>query len=346
MSKDTKPRYSKNRVNNAGERVRTRNATIADFRVIENWRGSHNHVLNSWQATLRGRCKGKNIVFAQRLKRKVTIFDKLSRQDGMSLSRMHDIAGCRLIFKNMKQLNEYRNDLHQSRGIEHIRRKASQLPYPYDYITNPKPSGYRGIHDVYEYSARQNRDQSWNGLFVEIQYRTIYQHAWATAVEIAGSLTGSQSKFGRGDENQIEFFRLASEIIARYYENSFSCYPELLNKDLIRRFKVIENETHLLERLNKIKSISSDLSTKGKNLILFFSNNGSNNQILYRAFSSFAKAADKYFELENDLFSDELDMVLVRAESFKSIEDAFRNYFSDVKDFVSLLETGVKKLPT
>ena len=162
-SRNTKPEYSKERVNRAGNAVRAGIETAEDILVIENWRAAHNKILNDWQASLRGRCQGKEIVFAQRLKRRATIFDKLKRQPDMHLSRMHDIAGCRLIFGNLEQLNEYREALHKS-WMKHVRRKANSVPYPYDYIANPHPdeSGYRGIHDIYQYSARPGRDSAWN----------------------------------------------------------------------------------------------------------------------------------------------------------------------------------------
>lgn len=171
MRKDTKPNYSKSRVSLAGANVRNSCASEQDTLIIENWRASHNHILNSWQATLRNRCKGKEIVFAQRLKRRATVFNKLQREPNMALARMHDIAGCRLIFKNIKELNEYRDSLHHSR-MKHKRKS----PDGYNYIDMPANSGYRGVHDVYEYNniMRKDRPQDWNGLLVEIQYRTIF----------------------------------------------------------------------------------------------------------------------------------------------------------------------------
>lgn len=131
MSRDTYPEYTKKRVNKAGDNVRSKAATNEDLLVIENWRASHNHILNSWQSILRARCKNlPNVVFAQRLKRRNTIFDKLSRENGMALSRMHDIAGCRLIFKDIKELELFRKNLHQSKSLRHVRRKKEVNPYP------------------------------------------------------------------------------------------------------------------------------------------------------------------------------------------------------------------------
>lgn len=338
-SRNTKPEYSKKRVNRAGNAVRVGNQTDDDIRVIENWRAAHNKILNDWQASLRGRCKGKDIVFAQRLKRRSTIFDKLERQPDMQLSRMHDIAGCRLIFKNIKQLNEYRNALHKS-WMKHIRRKADTTPYPYDYIASPHPdgSGYRGIHDIYQYCARPGRDKSWNNLLVEIQYRTEAQHAWATANEIAGSMTGNHSKFGRGDEHQKEFFRLASEIIARSEEKLTSYYAELSNQDLVKKFEALESDIKLLNQLKNLRIASEKYDFLKQNIILV--HNEKEKKLEVHSFDTLPLAQTKYFQLEKEL-GDTCDIVLVRAPSQESLRQAYKNYFSDTKDFTRLIDSGL-----
>lgn len=76
----SRPGYSKKKVNKAGNNIRLDKASDQDIEIIENWRAAHSKILNDWQSTLRGRCKGKNVIFAQRLKRRATIFDKLTRQ--------------------------------------------------------------------------------------------------------------------------------------------------------------------------------------------------------------------------------------------------------------------------
>jgi putative GTP pyrophosphokinase len=76
--------------------------------TLETWRASHDAVLNTFQAILRGRTRGKGIVVAQRLKRRNTIIDKLDHESKMQLSRMDDVAGCRLIFADIAELRDFR----------------------------------------------------------------------------------------------------------------------------------------------------------------------------------------------------------------------------------------------
>lgn len=342
MSRDIRPDYSKNRVNKAGKKVKSGTETAEDIEVIENLRACHNHILNTWQSTLRGRIKSPKITFAQRLKRRITIYDKLNREPTMALANMHDIAGCRLIFPDIKTLKKYRNSLHKNNRFKHELYKAGEDPY--NYIDLPAPSGYRGIHDVYIYKASRVGGQYWNGLKVEIQYRTIYQHAWATAVEVAGSITGNQSKFDKGSEDQKEFFKLASEIISRAYEGLPSCYPKLSNAELIKNFDKLENKINLLRYMETIRTVSTKFPVEGKTLILKLTQNtGGSYETEIHSFKSLPQATKAYFELEKTAKENE-DLVLVRAGSNESIRNAYRNYFSDTGDFVQLIKTGLKKL--
>lgn len=106
------PGGSKSRVNRAGENVRAGTSTVEDLNVIEEWRAAHRGVLNTFQAILRNRTRDIGVTVAQRHKRKRTIFDKLKRIPRMQLSRMDDIAGCRLIFENVKELYALRTIFH------------------------------------------------------------------------------------------------------------------------------------------------------------------------------------------------------------------------------------------
>lgn len=342
MSRDIKPLHSKGHIDRAGDNVRKNCAEDRDIEIIENWRASHNHILNSWQATLRNRISKSNynVVFAQRLKRRNTIYDKLTREPKMNLSRMEDVAGCRLIFDNINDLHDFRNKFHCSR-ILHQRRYFDKEPYPRDYISRPKSSGYRGIHDIYSTKARKGRPSDWDGLHVEIQYRTIYQHAWATAVETAGYLTGNHVKFDRGSEQHKRFFLLASEVLARVYENDRSFLGELSDAELINELQVLENEINLLRILRDVHQVARSDRKKSENIILMLDPANANPTEI-RSFESTPKAIAAYEELEKT--NNSLDIVLVRAKDFSSIQKAYRNYFWDTTDFVDYMEQGMKIL--
>jgi hypothetical protein len=117
----TYPGGSKSRVSRAGAAVRRGDPSSEDLAVIDIWRAAHRPVLNTFQAILRIRARGANIVVAQRHKRKRTIFDKLNRLPRMELARMDDIAGCRLIFPTIEDLYAFRVKVHAAR-FKHKRR--------------------------------------------------------------------------------------------------------------------------------------------------------------------------------------------------------------------------------
>jgi hypothetical protein len=64
---------------------------------------------------------------------------------------------------------------------------------------------------------------------VEIQYRTLIQHACATTVEVIGLITTSQPKFQLGDRRYEDVMVLAGEILARTHEGMNGPLPALDN---------------------------------------------------------------------------------------------------------------------
>ena len=327
------PGGSKGRVNRAGDHVRAGVATAEDISVIEEWRASHRNVLNTFQATLRNRTKGQNVTVAQRHKRRRTIFDKLNRHPEMRLVRMDDVAGCRLIFESVDHLYAFREDFHKAR-FNHRRRNDVDK---YDYIKSPKPTGYRGVHDVYEYDVQSNTNRHLTGLYVEIQYRTLVQHSWATAVEVIGFITESQPKFERGDDRYQEAMLYASEILARAMEKMAGRLPEMSDVDVVRNFRRLDSELHLLQTLKNLHAADKAYSQK-KNAILVISEQGLD---IY-AFERGTDALGRLFELEDEF--PERDVVLVKADTSEDVRIAFKNYFSDARDFVRYVEEGCASL--
>ncbi|MDE1883323.1 MAG: RelA/SpoT domain-containing protein [Rhodospirillales bacterium] len=332
------PGGSKSRVTKAGANVRDNCHTIEDLAVINVWREAHRGVLNTFQAFLRFRASrsGLSVVVAQRHKRKRTIFDKLRRLNKMELARMDDIAGCRLIFNNLEDLHSFRADVHKAKFRHKLRNRENMDKY--DYIKSPKPTGYRGIHDIYEYDVNSVRGRDNKGLFVELQYRTFPQHAWATCVEVIGFVTESQPKFQQGDNRYEKVMAFASEIIARYAEGMKSCFPDIPDADLVREFLALEKELNLLPLLRSLNAANKPVSNK-KNAILIFSADGA---LEIREYRDATDALRELFHLENQ--NTGKDIVLVRADSSDEVRIAFKNYFSDATEFINLIEYGCQKL--
>lgn len=328
------PGGSKSRVSKAGKNVRNGIATVEDLNCIEEWRASHRAVLNTFQSSLRQRTRGKNILVAQRHKRRNTIINKLNRFPSMELARMDDIAGCRLIFKSIKELYSFRNDFHNAK-FKHKRKNKIDK---YDYIKSPKSTGYRGIHDVYSYNVNSYSGRYLKGLLVEIQYRTLVQHAWATAVEVIGFITESQPKFQQGDTRYEECMSLASEILSRSHEDMFGPFPNLSNMELIARFETLEEELHLIRNLTGLNAVETETTTN-KNAILVFK---LDEELEVHTYREAKDALAALFKFEKEYPN--LDVVLVKADTNEEIRMAFKNYFSDAKDFIKFLTEAKSNL--
>ncbi|WP_085721143.1 (p)ppGpp synthetase [Pseudomonas sp. B22(2017)] len=328
------PGGSKSRVNKAGNCVRDKSATKEDLDIIETWRAAHRGVLNTFQAILRTRTKHTDITVAQRHKRKNTIFNKLRRFPSMNLARMDDVAGCRLIFKSVEELNSFREGFHKAR-FKHKRRNNEEK---YNYLLFPKKTGYRGIHDVYEYDVNSIAGQNLAGLYIEIQYRTLVQHAWATAVEVIGFITESQPKFQEGDKRYEHAMALASEMLARAHEGLKGPFPDLTDREILEEFLKVDHELSLLQTLRGLNQVKSQISDK-RNTILIFSETG---ELEVKSYRDAPDALRALFDLEKQM--PDKDIVLVRADSSEEVRLAFRNYFSDAREFIRLIDEACERL--
>lgn len=325
------PGGSKERVRRAGNAVRDGIATADDLEVIETWRAAHRPVINTFQAILRVRTKGTGIIVAQRHKRRNTIFGKLKRHASMQLHRMDDVAGCRLIFENKEDLYAFRDSFHKAKFNHRLRNEVDK----YDYIKSPKAStGYRGIHDVYEYDVNSVAGAKYKGLYIEIQYRTKYQHAWATCVEVIGFITDSQPKFNSGDDRYQYILKLASEIISRVYENSKSSLPDMSDQDVVKNFLDLDKDLGFMSLLRGLNT-EEESATEYKNTILIFSEGKA---LEVKNFRYSTDAIRILFDLEKA--NPGKDIVLVKGDSKEDVRIAFKNYFSDARDFIALIDEG------
>lgn len=335
------PPVSRSQVAKAGKAIEKGHATRDDEVLVQQWRDAHAHILNTFQAQLRGwiRRTDMNVVFVQRLKRLSTIRNKLQTGRG-TFPNMNDIAGCRLIFHSVKELENFRvRYLAESRAA-HERISTDALGADkYNYIRNPKPTGYRGVHDVFKYVG-MGQAEPYSGLRVEIQYRTLAQHAWATALETADAIDRSSIKFQRQDgewedPDRVELFRAASEIIARQ-EGCRGCLLGETDEQLLDRLVHYEQQTGVLHRLAALSKQTMGATITKKHVVLQF-----DKSLLVKQFST-ANQAVQYRNLL-ELTQPELDLVYVKLEKPRQLDNAFRNYYRDAGQFLHMLPRVWKK---
>ncbi|MGP0108112.1 MAG: RelA/SpoT domain-containing protein [Acidimicrobiales bacterium] len=160
------------------------------------YRAAHQYPLGKANMGLRSmvsteRCE---IEVSQRLKRTVTIVHKLSREPTMQLANMQDIGGCRAVL----------NSIDEVRRVERRLRKRRPVVRVSDYITNPRASGYRGVHVIVEYDGRM----------IEVQLRTRVMHEWAITVERLSGRMGEDLKSSMGPHPVLALMEAISEAMA------------------------------------------------------------------------------------------------------------------------------------
>jgi ppGpp synthetase/RelA/SpoT-type nucleotidyltranferase len=178
--------------------------------LISHWRSAHAFPLNTFQVTLRNRAKRINetALVTQRLKRLETIRIKLDRfSPTMSLATMQDLGGCRAVVGSISELDSLKY-LYLPGVMRHTFRRSK------DYVQQPKDDGYRAVHFVYRYVSESDDQKPWEGLEVEIQLRSVQQHAWASAVETVDFFAKQKIKSGISKGTWPRLFLLMGNAIA------------------------------------------------------------------------------------------------------------------------------------
>jgi hypothetical protein len=337
----TAPQYSRGQVDAAGKVLAGYPELGGDllqaYFVINNWRSSHSFPLNTFQNNLRwlSRQADATSLIAQRIKRLSSIEQKLRRFPNMQLSQMQDIGGCRAVVDSVVSVQKVVSLYKRSR----IKHKHAE---EYDYIKNPKQSGYRGIHLVYRYYS--DRKQTYNGLRIEIQLRSKLQHAWATAVETAGTFTRQALKSSQGGQDWLRFFALMGTAIAlREKSPVVPNTPTTVSslKDALRDY---EKRLGALSHLAAYGSTLQTLTEQGVNAHYYLLElDLAANQVRiqgYRA-ADLETAANDYLEVEKGLSTRGGDAVLVSVESLDTLRQAYPNYFADTHVFIQAVKQAI-----
>lgn len=334
--------YSRSQIIKAGKTIRkgcTREQEDQALAIIDNWRAAHAFPLQVVYMHLKNMGKEHNdVIVAQRLKRLNSIVAKLKREPSMSLWKIQDLGGCRYIVSSVDEVYESYNKYKNSR-IRH------RFVNDNDYIKNPKESGYRSLHAVYEYHS--DRTETYNrNMMIEIQFRTHLQHLWATAVETMGLFKNISIKAGEGDQNTNRFFALVSSLFA--IEENMPVVPNTSDNqtELIEEIRRLDKANNYLNFLNSIKvanKIEESNNVARDEEYCVLSLNYESNQLSIKRFkaSEIESANNYYAELEKESFSN-TDTVLVKVSSFSTLKSAYPNYFSDISDFVSKVENYIR----
>lgn len=342
VSQWKKVEYKTSQINKAGRIIKRNNLTIEERRkaleVIDNWRAAHAYPLHVFYIKLKRIAKSNTIV-AQRLKRLESIINKLSRIHSMSLWTMQDLGGCRVIVKSIKDVYKYR-DLLKNSKIKH------KFIKEYDYISNPKDSGYRSLHVVYQFHSDKKEDYN-NNMLIEIQFRTLLQHIWATAVETMGMFRRVDIKSGKGSEDVNRFFLLVSSLFAIEEQMPLAPNTPDTKDEIINEIRSLDSRCNFLNFLSNIKEISGI----EWDCPYFYNNdeywvlslNYEECSLFIKPFkkSEIDEANEYYSQIENSI-DNKTDTVLVQVSSFNELKNAYPNYFYNISLFVNKVKSYIK----
>ena len=334
------PKYSGNQIDKAGKIIADPTSSEQDrneaLEILNNWRSSHAYPLQVITSNLRR--KNNNAIVVQRLKRLDSIVGKLERFPEMSLYRMQDLGGCRVIISSdnsESSIKEVYNSLNQYKNsrIRHILKREN------DYIQNPKTSGYRSYHMVYQFQSDKIDTYNKN-MLIEIQFRTRLQHIWATALETMGIYTKTALKASMGNKDILRFFVLVSSVFATF-EKMPVCPNTSNNRDeLIQEIKEIDKKLIITPKLNMMSSViriaNDEYNNKKGYYLLSLDLKNIHLKINRFETNEIQLATNIYNKIEAEN-NPNIDVVLVSATSFDTLKSAYPNYFNDIHEFITIM---------
>ena len=347
LKHSNKPRltYSKNQVAKAGHIIRKNEGDhVWAMAVIQEFRASFLYPLLSITSFISENAKivDADSIIVRRLKRFPTILDKLSRQsldgkssNGIDLSRMQDVGGCRAILENYTCLKALETRLNNAASSHLLFRKK-------EYLQEARSSGYRGIHLVYKcfHTCEQPDDKNfpWKDSLIEVQLRTKTQHAWATAVELIDLFenTDLKTNIHTTDIQWQRFFWLVSELFAQL-DGIIELEPEIA-LSYRQEMLALNEDLNVYSKMALFQqSFSNEVvieNTQRSSYTLMLVNKLTKEGAIY-AFDDEAEAFENYArEEEND---DQL-VLLVAGSDFASLKKAYPNYLIDTEKFLQLLQ--------
>jgi len=320
--------------------------------VLSHWRLCHEQPLNlAWQTVQETVHRhDRDAIFAKRLKRYASIYNKLKRIENMTLRNMQDIGGCRAIVANEKKLLRCVRDLKKNPAFKTEAGKFRTK----DYLKHPKDSGYRSYHLVGRFPNEEGELRN-----IEIQLRTRYQHYWATALEIVDLFTGQALKSNQGDPEWTAFFRGVSDLFAVMDDIfRFQFFPDVEKSEVFAQrvhknpgllkicarvqegFKALQIGKKFEAYANSIKVIDNKIGSSPKSDYILLVIDTHIKQIKSRTFAKddLGDASDHYTACEKEAANNpDLVVALVSTASVGGIREAYPNFFADSTMFMKFL---------
>ena len=180
---------SKTQIDQLGDRLKKGEVSEDDLGLLESYRLSFAEAYEEAVASIQNAAQLEPT--GRRAKSTGSIIEKL-RRETIRLSQMQDIAGCRLVVRDILEQDKVVGQLKDTlaKAVVIDRRK--------------QPShGYRAVHII---AMARNRA-------IEIQVRTELQHLWAQLSEKLSDARGPAIKYGGGDSESQRLLSTLSRTV-------------------------------------------------------------------------------------------------------------------------------------
>ena len=198
-------KLSKTKIDQLGVRLKGETISESDLNLLDSYRRSFIDAYEFVIETIRNNIKSE--VMGRPAKSTSSIREKL-RRESIRLSQVQDIAGCRIVVKDIDE---------QETVIEKL---AELFPDAtiVDRRRNPS-NGYRAVHLVVQVY----------GKLIEVQIRTQLQHFWAELSEKIADVFDPMIKYGGGDDNIRGNLSIISKMLANSEEKGYNLDQEFVN---------------------------------------------------------------------------------------------------------------------
>ena len=178
---------SKTQIDRLGDRLKEGDITEADLRLLDEYRRSFAEAYETVVGMIRNEVNLEPT--GRPAKSTTSISDKL-RRERIRLTQIQDIAGCRLVVKDIQTQDEV------------VRSLTGLFDHVSTIDRRQKPShGYRAVHVIVKLEGKP----------VEIQVRSELQHIWAEMSEKLSDVVDPKIKYGGGNPTVTEFLLDVSE---------------------------------------------------------------------------------------------------------------------------------------
>jgi ppGpp synthetase/RelA/SpoT-type nucleotidyltranferase len=186
---------AKGELNRLGDRlIASKTPSAADLDILAVALGAYQDVLERVKAHLRN----LGLAPSGRVKTTTTMTDKLRRTPGMQLSRVQDLAGARIVVRDLSAQDEVRDRIIQFYVSQDCKYREV------DRRKDPR-FGYKAVHLVVQLDE----------IPVEIQIRTELQDTWAQIVERLADRWGRGIRYGQDPEDPEAVVRSGDFVASR-----------------------------------------------------------------------------------------------------------------------------------